>query len=270
VIFQAENSNRRLQRDLANLRAWVGEKDWSKVDDNLLIHSLETDEDGDLCLEQRASEMSDIVSGFAADVVCFDPLKDFSLRDLNSDSDMQAITAQIRNVAKRGNPKRAIVVLHHSLTGKQGAAKAIGYDRSSFGRNSKVLFNWTRGQINVAPGSKDDPRLLVMSCGKSSNGEQFKPFAVRLTDSGIYEVEASFDFESWEGEVSGAVSKSRPCAPDAVIEAVGSDSLSKAELVRRIMAETGCGKSAAYDAVDKAVTHRRIHFSKIEKTYAKR
>jgi hypothetical protein len=41
-------------------------------------------------------------------------------------------------------------------TGKAGAATTTGFDRGSFGRNSKVLFSWVRAQINVAPYDEND------------------------------------------------------------------------------------------------------------------
>jgi len=35
-----------------------------------------------------------------------------------------------------------------------------------YGRNSKVLHAWTRGQINLAPMSEDNNDVLALSCGK--------------------------------------------------------------------------------------------------------
>src|SRR5688572_8779773 len=67
------------------------------------------------------------------------------------------------------NVDRAAVVLHHALTGKLGAARATGYERSSFGRNSKLLQAWTRGQINLAPASAHDNSKLVASKTNSSS-----------------------------------------------------------------------------------------------------
>jgi hypothetical protein len=57
---------------------------------------------------------------------------------------------------------------------------ATGFDRSSFGRNSKVLFMWTRAQINIAPVRPDDNSLLIIASGKCSNSAEFQPFAARL------------------------------------------------------------------------------------------
>ncbi len=267
VIFQTENSNRRLQYDLNQVRGWLGPDWWELLDECLYIHTLETDEDGDMCLEERASEISAIIEESKAHVVCFDPLNTFSLRDLNSDSDMRAVCSMITRTAKKGDPKRAIVVLHHAITGRAGAQKAAGYDRSSFGRNSKVLFNWTRGQINIAPGTPDDNDTLVLACGKTNNGMPFKPFAAKRTPVGLYEVDSSFDFEEWGEQVSGAKAKKRGCTPQQVAEVLGTQHLQRKEIVALIMDELGVGKTSAYAALEGAYDKRLISYSKMTKAY---
>ena len=45
LILQAENSNRRLRTDLEKLRAWIGEESWNAFNEQVLIHTLETEED---------------------------------------------------------------------------------------------------------------------------------------------------------------------------------------------------------------------------------
>jgi hypothetical protein len=85
-------------------------------------------------------------------------------------------------------------VLHHARTGKAGAAQATGYDRSGFARNSKVLYNWTRAQINIAPRGPEDNQRLVVTCGKCSNGREFKTFAITLhQESMIYTPDPQFN-----------------------------------------------------------------------------
>src|SRR5688572_9100744 len=88
------------------------------------------------------------------------------------------------------------------LTGRVGAARATGFDRSSFGRNSKLLYAWTRGQINIAPQGPNDNSRLVVSCGKCSNGEEFPPFGIRLNrELMIYEPDPQFNLPDWEAGV---------------------------------------------------------------------
>src|SRR5262249_8380179 len=139
--------------------------------------------------------------------------------------------------------------------------------RSSFGRNSKVLHSWARGQINVAPGSPDSNDLLVLSCGKCSNGREFAPFAIQLNpQTMIYEPVPDFDLQAWERELSGQKSR-REVTSETVRELVQANP-SRKDLVRAIMEETGCGKTAAYDAIERAEKSKIIFLSKLTKTYA--
>jgi len=94
-------------------------------------------------------------------------------------------------------------LLHHSASGKAGAAKSVGWERVAFGRNSKALFNWARGQINVVPMDPSEPGKLVISCGKCSDGKDFPTFGLELNDETmIYETMKDFDLDEWVEEVN--------------------------------------------------------------------
>src|SRR5437016_1873298 len=118
---------------------------------------------------QNSERIADAIAETRADVVVFDPLRDFGSDDLNSDKHMTEALREISRITKRGNPKRVPLVIHHAGTGKAGIQKATGFDRSSFGRNSKVLFSWARAQINVAPALPDDNSMIIIASGKCSN-----------------------------------------------------------------------------------------------------
>jgi len=164
----------------------------------------------------------------------------------------------LSRVTRRGNPERAAVVLHHATTGKAGAAKATGYDRSSFGRNSKVLHAWTRGQINVAPAGADNNQAVIVACGKSSNGKPFEPFAVRLNqDPLVFEVEPNFDLETWQADVNGQKATGPLVTVELVAECCKGE-MTKAALVRAIQDESGCCRSLAYRKLEAALKLKRI------------
>src|SRR2546429_8952470 len=61
-----------------------------------------------------------------ADVVVWDPLRDFSLGDLNSDKFMGETLRDILRLTKRGNPKRFPLAIHHAATGRAGVQKTTG------------------------------------------------------------------------------------------------------------------------------------------------
>lgn len=206
LFIQTENSNKRLNRDLAKLRAWVGDDAlWEKVMSQIVFHTVEKDVDALLHLddEENLKQVSDLITKHDPDVIVFDPLRDFACGDLNFDSDMAKTCAAISRVSRKGNPDRAIVVLHHALTGRAGASRATGYDRSSFGRNSKVLLGWARSVINIAPGVDSSNDVLVVACGKNSNAREFSPFAVQFNnDSLTCKILEDFSVEAWKDDVS--------------------------------------------------------------------
>jgi hypothetical protein len=105
---------------------------------------------------------------------------------------------EISRITKRGNPKRIPFIVHHAITGKSGIQKATGFDRSSFGRNSKVLFGWARAQINVAPAFPNSNDTIIIASAKCSNSREFEPFAAELDeDTMLYQRLENFDFNAW-------------------------------------------------------------------------
>src|SRR5262245_45861923 len=152
LFLQTENSCRRLQADLQRMLSAFTPAERESIAAGVFFHTLEGDEDGFLALDMENRErIADAISSTQTDIVVFDPLRDFGTDDLNSDVHMTETIREITRLTRRGNTRRVPLVIHHSLTGKIGIQKSVGFDRSSFGRNSKVLFMWTRAQINVAP-----------------------------------------------------------------------------------------------------------------------
>jgi hypothetical protein len=257
LIFQAENSKRRLQDDLRRLRSWLGEYDWQRVAERLFIHTVEGADDCFVQLDQPGvrQRLGDVIEKFDPDVVCFDPLNCFGIGDLNRDSDMRATCLAITQLSavgrdgKDGRPPRATIVLHHALTGKFGASRATGIERSSFGRNSKLLQAWTRGQINLAPASANDNARLVLSCGKCSNGQEFEPFAIRLNaETMIYEAEPEFDHVAWQRQLTEGPQRE---PEDDLLDICQHPQL-RADAVRKLR-EKGYSRTAAYRLIKNAV-----------------
>lgn len=266
LILQTENSNRRLKQDLGSLKSWTG-KDWPAVAENLLIHTLETDEDGIASLADfdNQATIEALIAEHLPDVIVIDPLGDFGMGDLSKDEDMRNTVRAISRICKKGNPDRAIIILHHSLTGKAGAMKATGYDRASFGRNSKVLQGWTRAQINVTGANPDNNETLVISCGKCSNGKEFAPFAVKLNEGMIYEVDPRFDLEAWQADIGGKP-KGPIMTPDGV-RSLCVPGMKQAELAKAIQDDCGCCRTASYRYIKQALKAKKIIQSKIDETF---
>jgi hypothetical protein len=158
--------------------------------------------------------------------------------------------------------------VHHALTGRAGALKATGYERSGFARNSKALLGWTRAQINIAPGSPDDNDVLVISCGKSNDGKEFPPFAAQLNpETMIYERLDDFNIDSWrEHVVSGKAT--RKFNADMLRELKFKE-LEIKPLAKLICDQLGCGRSRAYELIQEGKTKNILRFNKVTETYAK-
>jgi AAA domain-containing protein len=269
LIIQTENANSRLQDEFQQLKKWAGE-DWLLVDDNLFVHTLETDDDFLLHLSdpQNALRLETAIKRIDPDIVAFDPLRDFGVGDLNSDADMANTVRELSRISRIGNPARGFIVLHHSLTGRAGAAKAFGIERTSFGRNSKVLHTWARGFINVIPGAEDDNETLILTCGKNSNGKEFPPVAVRLNpETMIYEVDLDFDIDAWrEHVVSGKAT--RKFSAD-MLRDLKFQELEIKPLAKLITDQIGCGRSRAYELIREGKKKNILRFNELTETYEK-
>ncbi len=175
---------------------------------------------------------------------------------------------EILALCRKGNPQRAICILHHTITGRAGAAKSFGLERAGYGRNSKVLMAWTRGQINLAPISEDTYDLLAVVCGKCSNGREFPPFAVRLNpDTMLYEVAPDVDLDAWQADVAGIKSDGPLITPSKVRELCLVSGMDKPALAKAIMEDCGCVRGSAYRYIAKAEKAKQITLRKADGLY---
>jgi len=252
LIIQTENSNRRLQDDLIRLKSWCGD-DWPLVEANLVIHTIEKEEDSLLQIEdlEAVCRLEKLIAEVNPGVVVWDPLKDTTWDDLNTDKVMANLLRTLCRMSRKLNPKRAVVIVHHALTGKSGAAKAAGMDRASFGRNSKVLHSFCRAAINIVPAEEDDNRKLIFFCGKNNNGPEFKPFAADLGDDFIYCVDSHFDLEEWKGEMGIATKSGGDSKDTAALQILRTQPMDLASWVKEIKAKGVWSRSKAYENAER-------------------
>jgi AAA domain len=237
LFLQTENSNRRLKYDLARMLSAFTPDEKEAIKAGVFFHTLEADDDGFLILDVENSErIVNAIAAVGADVLVFDPLRDFGTDDLNSDRYMTETLREISRITKRGNPKRIPLIIHHAGTGKAGILKATGFDRSSFGRNSKVLFSWARAQINVAPGSADDNNTIVICSAKCSNAKEFKPFAATLDEETmLYSRDEDFDFDAWQHSLDSGRGGADKLTLDVVLDVLPlTGSIPKADVIERL------------------------------------
>ncbi|MBA2434820.1 MAG: AAA family ATPase [Chthoniobacterales bacterium] len=236
LFLQTENSCRRLKFDLERMLTAFTPDEVEAIKSGVLLHTLEADDDGFLMLDgENIARIGEALERSAANVCVFDPLRDFGADDLNADKHMTGTLREISRITRRGNAKRVPLVIHHAGTGRAGIQKTTGFDRSSFGRNSKVLFSWARAQINVAPATADDNNLIVIASAKCSNFAEFDPFAARLNpDTMLYEREDDFDVGEWRQSLESK-RESEPLTGDVILELLPpSGSVLKASVVKSL------------------------------------
>ena len=107
----------------------------------------------------------------------------------------------------------------------------------------------------------------MISCGKNSNGPEFQMFGARLNSATmIYEVDPAFDYASWQtsitGKTPGVIAFSSAEVRALLLEAP----LTKVELVKAVMDESGCKSSAAYNFIKKAENQDFISRNATNKT----
>jgi AAA domain len=237
LFLQTENSNRRLKFDLERMLSAFSPAERQAINAGVFFHTLEADDDGFLTLDvENLERIANAIADVQADIVIFDPLRDFGTDDLNADRHMTETLREISRVTKRGSPKRIPLVIHHAGTGRAGIQKATGFDRSSFGRNSKVLFSWARAQINVAPGQSDDNSTIVVASGKCSNAPEFEPFGAALNEQTmLYNRDENFDFEAWQHSLESPRGRAEKLSVDILLDLLPSTgSIPKVTVIERL------------------------------------
>ncbi len=275
LFLQVENSNRRLQIDLSYFKRWVDDDAaWKTVVDQCIVHTLENDTDGLVFLDNymNREKLAEAIATTKPDIVPWDSLQNFAVGDLNKDNDMFKSLHEISMLTKHGNPHAIPLVIHHALTGRAGAIKAIGLEKGGYSRNSKALTAWTRSQINVAVASPDTYETVVLACGKCSNGKEFEPFAAKFNeDTHIYEPDEAFDIEKWLASVKKNKVDTHKIPDETVVEACEGSSMNKNDLfigVKRKMG-TDASQATVYRAIDRVVKARKLRFTKKTGTYAR-
>lgn len=266
LIIQTENNSNRLIEEMNWLHNWLGEEDSKLVDERLVIHTLEGEHDRILNISNpsNANLLARLVRDVKPLFPVFDPLYNFRAGNLNSDDGMLATCQGLAAISRMGNPKATPVMLHHTITGREGLKRAVGFDKASYSRNSRALHGFTRRQIHIAPENANSSEKLVISCGKNSDFPEFKTFGVMLNrKTMIYEVNAAFNESSWlaslsgESESSPAIASNNP-TPENIAKLVAGLPLPKKTLVDLIMDEYGRKKTQAYLLIDKAESAKTI------------
>ena len=270
ISFPVEDSIHRKQMDLDRQLSGIAQEEETYLDDTVRIYAPTRPEDRIVWLDDEATvnKLTTLVREHRADLVIFDPYAAFFAGEDENQS-MQArqtMTAMAR-ISRAGNPDAALLVVHHSRIGREATAGAIGWERGAYIRGSKALTAMSRAQINFAPVDPDDRDLILVSCGKCSNGRPFEPFAIRLDPGTMrYHPDPTFSLDDWKANVQekgfrpGPRAKISDVLVLALMQEIGG-AIKRSTLVERISTEAGCNKTAAYQAIKKLVDEGRLNLA---------
>jgi hypothetical protein len=256
IILQTENNRRRLQDTLKAYRRWLKKDEWEIVRCNLhlpqLVEGFKTS--FHLDNEDNKGILRRLITPIQPGVIAFDPLNKFPAGNIGHREGMSATFTAFAELANCGRDGCSLIISHHALTGMAGIKNAYGFNRGAFGRDSKALIGDARSQINLVPAKEEDNSSLAVICAKNNNGPEFQPFGIKLDPASmLFEVDLTFDYQSFIASVEGApAQQSRKPTPGNILTIVKRLTFTKSELVKEIMQECGCQKSAAYEGILKA------------------
>jgi hypothetical protein len=270
LFLQTENNGERLQFDLMRMAVGLTAEENQLLEDSLRILEIDAMEFGSICMVEGhpdRARIEETLGHYNPDIVVIDPLRDAGRGDPNKDEAMTETCRAIATVVQRGAKKRVPLIIHHGRTGKAEASKVFGDDSASFARNSKVMYGWLRSQINVAEAGIDHPGVVIVGCGKCSNGRKWEPFAARLDEATMCYARLApeeFDLAAWAGDEGAPVGRAgkskRIVSPEevaALVEKHGGQMKGGVNadegLVQRVKMEFNVGRADAITAVEAAL-----------------
>ncbi len=261
AFLSSENGIRRWKRDLAKMHSTLRQDEVAAVEDKLRILALTPDAECDLRPTEGggAARMIATLKAAKPDLVIFDPLADMIDGDESKTADMVGTLRSLREVHRLGCPGAALLIIHHARSGADNVAMAGDrFNAGAFGRGSKAFYSRVRCELQLAPGDREDGRLLVLACGKANNTEAFTPRGVVFDpETATYSVDTSFDYEEWRNNVHGKRTESVVTIADVVETVSELAPQIGAETTRRAVLEklsgTGAAKRTLEGRIKKAV-----------------
>jgi hypothetical protein len=220
LILSTENGLRRWQTDLKAMMARLDANQRALIEENLKINALTDDDDFDLNAGnvEAMHRLEATLQEVAPDCIIFDPFADIVDGDENKNSDVVKTLRVLRSMLKKYAPNAAALVIHHSRTGAGNVGQAgDNFNTGNYGRGGKALVGHVRGEIQMAPGDRDDGNKIVLACGKNSDGPKFVPRGIVFNPEDFsYTVDPSWSLDDWRADVNGQRTDKAVTINDAV------------------------------------------------------
>ena len=272
IVFQTQNMSRRIKRELKlQLKGCTGAQR-AAVDECFRINLPDQCEDvldSVLSLDDPDTihRMSHECKLFQPDIVLFDPLDQFFVgEDENKSIDMGRTIRTMLKIARAGNPRACLVIVHHAKSGKGAIASGSSqsFEKGKYARGSSAFQNIVRCQFNVLPGAPDDFSNLVVSCGKINDGRYFDDFAVRLDpETMMYHRDETFDLAAWNERIRDAKPKGptredrRKAGNDLItliMRGMGGTWFRPSDVAEALASARSVSRSTAFNAIKRAVS----------------
>lgn len=207
LMLSSESGLARWKSDLEKIDATLDARERALVDNHLRLLAITPDEEGDMNLGDEANrlKLATTIRVESPGLIVFDPFADMVMGDENSAADVVLTLRTLRGIQRKAAPKSAVIIIHHGRTGAGNVAQAgDNYNAGNFGRGSKTLYSRVRCEMQLAPGDRDNPNLIVLACGKANDTEKFVPRGIVFDpESFAYSVDATFDLDAWRSDVAG-------------------------------------------------------------------
>jgi RecA-family ATPase len=223
LLLSTESGLRRWQSDLDKILSTLTPAEQELVEANLRLLALTPEEEGDLNLgdPENVARLGATLKLEQPGFIGLDPFSDMVDGDENATVDVVRTLRTLRAVHRKYAPEAAVAIVHHARTGALNIGQAgDNFNAGNFGRGAKALYSRVRCELQLAPGDRDNPNLIVMACGKANNCEKFKTRGLVFDpDTFAYSVDPTFDVEAWRSDVAGKRGNKTVSVAD-VVEAV--------------------------------------------------
>lgn len=236
LILQSENGTLRLKPEFLDLPPEIEKYVLNSKDTEFAFHDPEF-----------RDELRALIATHQPDVVIIDPWGD-AVTD-NMEKEYRAAFQHIRECLPDEEFGPALFIVAHTRKPRMGE-RISGRGLLNLLSGSQVLGSKPRAAFVLQAASEDpEDDQVVFTCCKNNNGALGKPSAWRRRN-GPFEEVPDFDWPTFYGEGDGAKNEKITEAVMGQVFDNGAAWHSKGAAVARLMELTGCGKSAAYGALD--------------------
>lgn len=264
LFISNENGMGRLSHDIGRMVRGLDENQIQKVQDGVRFQLLLTPDDDDICLSSNEVRQKLVATLLQEkpDVLVLDPWANVIDGEHIDNNAVRETLQHIRFCLRQaGVPNCVVIVLAHARPGRNNIAQAIGFDAANFGSGAKALLNSARFVINLGPASESDSKKIIVACGKSNNAPPFPTTGLILDpESMFYNLDPTFDLESWKANVTGdrpGSGNSKKTSVKDVCQIVADHdaaSVEKAVIAKALETNEGISRSKAYGLVKDAVS----------------